>query len=372
MARLKDLPLLHGGPFSFGFFGALGVLLALVIGAAIVSLTYALTLIFMALFIALGLYPLVRRLERWKFSRSGAVLTVLGGFLLAVVLLVRFISPILIEEGTALVRALPGSFDDLANQPWFSDLNGSVGGLLTPLVDWVGVAAADPNVWLAVGGGALQVGYNLVNASFGTIFVVVLTLYFVAGLEAIKSSMYALVPAYRRESFIDLSETIAASVGKYLSGMVVLAFFNATFTFIVLSVAGVRYAAVLAILAFPITLIPLVGSVVSTTFVTVISLFTSLSTAVVVLLVMLVYMQVEAYVLTPRVVGKAISIPASLVLIGAMVGGTLLGLLGALIACPTTASILLIIKKVIVPRQDAKTGPVPDTIVIAKETPEPG
>jgi predicted PurR-regulated permease PerM len=66
---------------------------------------------------------------------------------------------------------------------------------------------------------------------------------------------------------------------------------------------------------------------------------------------MLVYVQVEAYVLTPRIVGKAISIPGSLVLIGAMVGGTLLGLLGALIACPTTASVLLIIKKVVVPRQ---------------------
>jgi predicted PurR-regulated permease PerM len=94
--------------------------------------------------------------------------------------------------------------------------------------------------------------------------------------------------------------------------------------------------------------------VISTTIITVVSLFTSPSAALIVLIVMLVYMQVEAYVFTPRIVGKAISIPGSLVLIGALIGGTLLGLLGALIACPTTASILLIIKKVTVPAQNSR------------------
>nr|WP_281536039.1 AI-2E family transporter [Cryobacterium breve] len=69
---------------------------------------------------------------------------------------------------------------------------------------------------------------------------------------------------------------------------------------------------------------------------------------------MLVYVQIESYVMTPRIVGKAISIPGSLVLIGALVGGTLLGLLGALIACPTTASVLLIMKKVVVPAQNTR------------------
>ena len=61
--------------------------------------------------------------------------------------------------------------------------------------------------------------------------------------------------------------------------------------------------------------------------------------------------QIEAYVLTPKVLGKAIKIPGALVLIGAMIGGTLLGLLGALVACPISAALLLIVKKVIIPRQ---------------------
>jgi len=76
--------------------------------------------------------------------------------------------------------------------------------------------------------------------------------------------------------------------------------------------------------------------------------------ALVFALAYLAYMQIEAYVLTPRVMNKAISVPGSLVVIGALVGGTLMGLLGALVAIPVTASILLIIKKVFIPKQDAK------------------
>ena len=94
------------------------------------------------------------------------------------------------------------------------------------------------------------------------------------------------------------------------------------------------------------------GSVINTVIITFVSLFTSPSTAVIVLIVMLIYVQLEAYVLTPRIVGKAINIPGALVLIGALVGGTLLGLLGALIACPVSASVLLIMKKVVVPAQN--------------------
>ncbi|MFE4227937.1 AI-2E family transporter [Arthrobacter sp. NPDC056886] len=351
---MKAFHLLEGGPFRFGFVAALGALLALALGSAIVSLKYALTLIFVALFVSLGLYPLVRWLERRKLSRLGAVLIVLSGFVLAVALFLRFVVPIILEEGATLVDRLPSSFDALGQRPWFLELNDTLGGALTPLVDWLEQSAADPNVWLAVGGGALRVGFGVANATFGAIFVVVLTLYFVASLEVMKSNLYLLVPASRRKGFIEITETITASVGRYLSGMAILALFNAVFTYITLSLAGVSYAAVLAVVAFPITLIPLVGSVINTCIVTVVTLFTSPTTALVVFLVMLAYMQVEAYVLTPRVVGKAISIPGSLVLIGAMVGGTLLGLLGALIACPVTAAILLITKKVVVPVQNTR------------------
>ena len=117
---------------------------------------------------------------------------------------------------------------------------------------------------------------------------------------------------------------------------------------------GLPFPALMAVVAFCITLIPLVGSVLYWGIATVVALFTNPITALIFAALYLIYMQLEAYVLTPRVMNRAISVPGSLVVIGALVGGTLLGLLGALVAIPITASILLIIKQVVIPRQDAK------------------
>jgi predicted PurR-regulated permease PerM len=352
--RVNDTRLLSGGPFKTGFIATLGVLLALLLGSAVISLSTAITLIFLALFICLGLYPVVQRLEGRGFSRTGAVLTVLGAFVLVIGLLAWLIVPILVTQAGQLAAYLPKGLDQVEHQDWFVSVNAAFGGALTPALDWLIAATGDPTVWLFVGGGALRVGAGILNGTAGTIFVVVLTLYFVSSLETIKEGVYSLIPKSKRAGFIELSETIAASVGKYLGGMVILAAMNAVFTFILLTACGVPFAPVLAALAFPITLIPLVGPVINTVIVTAVALFSSPSTAVVVLVVMLVYVQIESYVMTPRIVGKAISIPGSLVLIGALVGGTLLGLLGALIACPTSASVLLIMKKVVVPAQNTR------------------
>ncbi|WP_440709475.1 AI-2E family transporter [Herbiconiux sp. YIM B11900] len=343
--------LLSGGPFRVAFVATLGVLLALLLGAAVASLSTALTLIFVAFFVCLGLYPTVRWLEARRFSRTGAVLTVIAAFIVVVGLLAWLVVPIVVDQLTQLFGYLPKGFGHIEDQQWFIDVNASFGGALTPALDGLRSAVTDPGTWAAVGGGALKVGAGILNGVFGVIFVIALTIYFVAGLETIKTSLYSLVPASRRAGVMELGETIMESVGKYLGGMVVLAAINAVFTFVLLTIAGVPFAPVLAALAFPITLIPLVGSVINLVIVTVVSLFAGPETALTVGIVMLVYVQFEAYFLTPRIVGKAISIPGSLVLIGAMVGGTLLGLLGALIACPVTASVLLIVKKVVVPRQ---------------------
>lgn len=348
------LRLLHSGPFKFGFIATLGVLLALVLGLAIGNLGYPLTLIFFALFVSLGLYPVVLRLESFGLSRGVAVLIVLAGFLALVALLVWMVIPVVAEQATELVRYLPSGFDQIEEQDWFVALDQSFGGALLPFLETLQDAAADPAVWLAISGGALRVGASILNGTFGVLFVVALTIYFVIGLEQMKRGLYQLVPMSRRDRFVELAEEISQSVGKYLSGMFVLAAMNAAFTFVLLSVLGVRYAGVVAALALPVAFIPLVGSVISTAIATTVSLFTSPQAALVVLLVLFVYMQVEAYVFTPRIIGKAIRVPGALVLIGAMVGATLLGLLGALVACPVSASLLLIAKKVVVPAQAAR------------------
>src|SRR5690606_11398714 len=346
--------LLQAGPFRFGFIMATGVLLALALGFAIASLAQALTLIFLALFVSLGLRPIVARLEGRGVSRVVALLIVMVGFLALVALLVWLVVPVVVDELGKLIAYLPAGLDQIEDQDWFISLNESFGGTLTGFVELLQETLADPTFWLTVGGGALRVGLGIVNGVFSVIFVVALTLYFVIGHDQMKEALVRLVPASKRAGFRDIAEQIITSVGKYLNGMVLLAVMNALFTFIVLTAGGVRYAGLLAALALPITFIPLVGSVISTILCTSVALFTSPTAGLITLIALLAYMQVEAYVFTPRIVGKAIQIPGSLVLIGARVGGTLLGLLGALVACPVSAALVLIVKKVVMTAQDAR------------------
>ena len=152
---------------------------------------------------------------------------------------------------------------------------------------------------------------------------------------------------------IDITEQVTKSVGGYVNGMVVLALINATLGFIMMTVVGVPFAGLVAVGVFMLALIPLIGSVLATVLVTAIALFNSPVTALVAAIYYLIYMQLESYLLTPRIMNRVVSVPGSLVVIGALAGGTLLGLLGALIAIPVTAAVLMIIKQVWVPRQNA-------------------
>ena len=124
-------------------------------------------------------------------------------------------------------------------------------------------------------------------------------------------------------------------------------------------VIGLPFPALMAVIAFVITLIPLFGSVIFLIFASIIALFSSPTQALIFSIGYLIYIQLESYVVSPRVMNRAISIPAALVLIGALVGGTLAGVIGVLVALPMMASILLIIREVVVPKQDRKVVPCP-------------
>lgn len=162
------------------------------------------------------------------------------------------------------------------------------------------------------------------------------------------------MPKTGRAKVIDITEQVTKSVGGYVNGMVVLAFINATLGFIMMTIVGVPFAGLVAVGVFMLALIPLIGSVLATVLVTIVALFNSPTTAIIAAIYYLVYMQLESYLLTPKVMNRVVSVPGALVVIGALAGGTLLGLLGALISIPVTAAVLMIIKQVWVPRQELR------------------
>lgn len=336
-------------PFVWAFIATAGVLVALGITAALLSLSGVVFSVFAAIFITLGLDPLVRWFERRGLKRGFAILTVIILFVLVIVGMLWLVLPLVIQQSATFIESLPDLYARLQSQEWFQEASSGSGGVLGSIYAWFVGVVSDPNTWAAIGGGALNIGVAIIGGISTGFFVFVLTIYFTATLDASKAAVYTLVSASHRERVVDYAERIMQNVGRYLSGMVVLAFFNAVYSFILLTLVGQPFALVISVAAFFITLIPLIGTVLTTIVMTALSLFVSPTAALIVLIAMLVYMQVEAYILTPRVMSRAVQVPGSIVLIAALAGGTLAGLPGALVAIPVAAGILLIIKEVVVP-----------------------
>ncbi|MFJ6002402.1 AI-2E family transporter [Arthrobacter sp. NPDC092385] len=340
--------------FGMGLRVTAGVLVAILLASVLFSLRSIVMSLGAALFLALGLNPLVRRLCRARMGRGGAVAMIGVAVALLTASLVSLVVPFVVTQVTALIQTLPAAIRGMTGEEWFQRFDDLTGGALVTALGSVDQVLVRPDVLANIASGVVGAGIGAGNVVSSIIFIAILTLYFLAGLPRIKHGLYALLPASRRRTTVYLTEKIADSVGKYLSGMVVLALLNATFSFILLTLTGVPFAALISIAAFFVTLIPLIGTILTTVVMTVAALLHSLLAAIIVLVAMLIYMQVEAYLLTPRVMSKAVQVPGAWVLIAATAGGALLGLPGALVAIPTAAACLLLVDTLVVPLRRAQ------------------
>jgi predicted PurR-regulated permease PerM len=351
----QSVRLIH--PFRIGLVGTLGVGLGILLIAAVTSLATILTYIGAALFLSLGLDPAVAWLEKKRFPRWAAILTVVVIVLAALAGLLLSVIPLVAEQVASFVKGLPAMIDTIKNSSWIADLNTAFGGFIDfdTLLKDVSKFFSDPANISKIAGGALQIGIGIANGFFGVIIVVILTLYFTASLQLVKQSAYKMIAASKRSRFIELSEQIANGVGRYVVGQISLALVNGILTFFFLTFIQGKAAIVFAFIAFLLSLIPLVGTLAASVIIVMSQLvMASPLTALVAGIYYLVYMQVEAYVLSPKIMNKAVSVPGSIVVIAALAGGALLGVLGALIAIPVAASMILIIKEVFMPAQDER------------------
>lgn len=341
---------------QIGLLGTLGVGIGLFILGAISTLGTVLAYIGVAFFISLALEPVIRwatarRIPRWVASVGVVVLGLVLGALVALAVV-----PIIIAQVSAIIQGAPAFAASLPDQPWVQWLVQNVGS-------WIDVDAltkevvgfiSDPKQWLTIGGGLLAIGSGLGEAVTAVIVVTVLSLYFTLTLPLVMTKVYQAVPRSRRDGFQSITDEILQSVGKYVAGQLLLAVANAVVTFTVVTIVGGPVPLLLALIAFICALIPVVGPVIGTSIVVLATLPITPWGALVAGVLMLIYMQVEAYVLSPRVMAKAVAVPGALVIVAAIGGASLGGILGALVAIPVVASGILIFERVVLPRQEAR------------------
>ncbi|SKB01044.1 Predicted PurR-regulated permease PerM [Agreia bicolorata] len=343
--------------FTLGLVGTLGVGVGILILTSIESLATILTYIGAAIFIALGLDPVISWFEKKKLPRWLAIIVVFVAVAGIVAGLVFAVVPIIVDQLGQLFDIVP-VLVSRGQGAWVADLSNQLGGFdVQAVIDQATKYLTDVGNYSIIASGALAVGASIANGVFGTIVVLILTLYFTASLNSIKRALYRLVPASRRERFADLSEQITDAVGRYVVGQLSLGAINFVLSYVYLSIIQAPFPAVLAFLAGMLSLIPLVGTLSGSIIIALVCLIPglgSLPTFIAAAIYYLIYMQVEAYLLSPNIMNRAVSVPGAVVVIAALAGGTLLGILGALVAIPVAASLLLIIKQVVIPIQNER------------------
>lgn len=344
-------PINRQGPFYIGFVGGIGVLLAWNLLKLIASLSAVLTLVAVAAFLAIGLDPLVRFLQRRGLGRGAAVavvflgvLAIFGGFIAAVV-------PTVVTQAGELTDSLPDTLDNLRKSRVIRQLDADY-GIISNASDQLRARLSDGGTVMSLFGGILGASRAVLSGFVSTITVLVLMLYFLASLHTIAEAGYRMVPASRRPRVRALGDEIIRRIGGYVAGQVLVATINAVCTFILLTILGVPYSLVLAMTVGILGIIPLVGATLGAVVLVLVGLFQSWQVGVIIAVYYVIYQQVENYLIAPRIMSRTVSVPGAVALIAALAGAALLGVLGALIAIPIAAAILLIIQEVAIPRQD--------------------
>ena len=341
-------------PVAFGFLMTVGVGLALLayyifnnVGALVGWVTGA-------IFIALGLDPIVRRLEAWGIKRNIGVIVVLAGFAGAVAALVMSIGPIISEQASKFVQYAPNIYQNVLNSDWYHELDQQFN-----ISTWVNenvpkflestFSSSQVNGFMS---SLLSAGSTLAQSVTGVIIVLFLSLYFLSSMDTIKAWGVRLAPGSKRTRVKYITDKITDSVGNYVMGQALVAVCNALFAFFTMLFLGFSFPQLMAIVILILAFIPLVGGVVALILTSLILLTQGWSMALWFAIVYFLYLQVESYLISPRIMARAVSVPAGVAIISVAAGGALWGVLGALIAIPAAASMLILVREVFIPRQD--------------------
>jgi predicted PurR-regulated permease PerM len=340
----------RSSPFRWGFTATAGGLVALLLGQAIATVEHELLLIVIAAFVAIGLDPAVRFLVRRGIRRTYAVAAIVFAFLAAVAGFVAAAVPPLVAQATQLSNKGPGYLKQLNDKHTLLgrlNLEYHVSDNLQRKVSGSGLSA----------GGVLHAGTVVLSATFETIIVLALVIYFLADLAKIKDAVYRLFPKHRRPRVGLLGDEIIARVGGYVLGNVLTSLVAIVGSYIVLLILGVPYALVLSILVGVLDLIPLVGSTIGGAIVALVALATVSGTAAAITIGYHGFYRLFAdYVLNPRVLRRTVDVSPVVTVVAVLIGGALLGVTGALIAVPAAAAIQLVLVEVVYPVRDSEAS----------------
>lgn len=299
---------------------------------------HVLLLIAVGAFLAIAMEPAVGFLQKFIKSRKLAVAILLIALVGAIALFIASIVPPIVNQVDTLLENIPEYRRQLSDDSTFLGRMEERFDLTSRLSDAASRASRALTNFGSIFG-------TLASAVADLLVVLALTVYFLVNLPKLKKQGYELLPTGRRRKVIGLIEQVFDKVGGWMEGNILISVIAGIVTFIALLLIGVPFPAALAMWVAIADLIPMVGAMLGAIVCVVVAFFTGFVPGVITAIFFLAYQQIENYVISPKVMKRTVDVSALAVIIAALIGGTLLGPVGVLVAVPTAASLKVIARE---------------------------
>jgi predicted PurR-regulated permease PerM len=344
-------------PVRYWVEAAVAVALALTVLAAAEQVRNILVMVVISLVIAVGLDPAVRRLQLLRMRRGTAVAVIFLGVLLFVGAFFALLGPPLVRQIGDLAGQVPDYVNQLSKRDdaigQYVSQHDVAGSVRAFVADLPAKIASSFDTVLGVAGRVGSMLFNLFT-------VATLSIYFLVSLPSLRRSTALLFPPAQRERGERVLDQSISKIGGYVSGNLITSAVCAVFAMVALLVIRVPFAVPLGMWAGVADLIPQVGSYLGAAPAVLIGLINSPVQGIVVLIYFVVYQQFENYILAPRVMRQAVDLSPAAVIISTLIGGSLLGFAGALLALPIAATLKVVLTEVwLDPREQAAAGRPP-------------
>jgi predicted PurR-regulated permease PerM len=340
--------------FRWAVAATVGIVLVLLAFLAVWTVRDILVLALVALFIAVSLDPAVRWMVRHGVRRAWAVTIILLVAVFIVAAVIALVGPPLVREASGLSQSVPEYVSNLDERSkTFRELSERY-----HLNEQLNRIAAD--LPQRIGTSVVNFFRRFLGVLASTLLVLVLAIYFMADLPRLRRLVPRLFPHRFQQRARLIVDVVIDKVGSYMIGGVLISSIAATVAYLILSIFEVPAALPLAMFVFLCAFIPLIGASLGAIVCVIVAAIANglWPSAALVLLCFIIYQQLENYLIAPRVMQGRMDLPAVGVLLAGLLGGTMLGLVGALMAIPIAAALKAIMLEL---RRTAGTPPEPET-----------
>ena len=327
-------------PMSYWVRATVTVLVTAFVLDLTLSVLNIIILVVIAVVLAVGLDPAVRRLVSSGMRRGVAVAAIFAAFVAFIFLFGLLVVPPLVHQATGLADDIPQYAQDLASRD-----------------DWIGAYFREHDVTTSVQnfistlperiresfGTILGVAGRVGSAIFNVVTVAILTIYFMLSLPSMRRTATLVLPVGRRDRGARVIDQSIEKIGGYVYGNVITSVVCGVLALFALLALGVPFAIPLAMWAGLSDLIPAVGSYIGAAPAVIVAFFVSPLRGLITVAYFIGYQQFENYVLVPRVMQNAVNLSPAAVIVSTLIGGSLFGFAGALLALPVAATVKVVI-----------------------------